>query len=174
MDNYNTDFDQEQTNGNLVAGAELLQTITDGDFVLQVIITNVADEPIHQELDGVMVFIEPHAGVNVASLRGSKENLSTIWQMVEIFGQALSEKIAAGNLKEDEIPMLEMRLYPIDRIEGVSYAGMAFPQFWAFSGDGYGLPADHIQIAFPDDLCNVYFEEDETDGKVADQPETNN
>lgn len=151
----------EQENNIAASGEKLTRAITNGEFVLAVTFVRNGEEQAHGEYDDVTAEIESRSGIEVVSLRGSMESLNAIWQMLELFGQELSDSVESGVTDDDILPMFGMRMYPVEQIPDLSYAEMAFPQLWAFSADGYGQSADHLRIAFLSDLCGIYLDEAE-------------
>lgn len=174
MDNFNSN-QIEPVNDDLFAESEsqpvvdnLIEAITTGQYVVAAAVVEGEKELAHDEYEDVTIDFENRIDLTVAVIRGSRESLGSLWTMFALYGKSLNDKMEAGIDEDDEIPVMAIRIYPVDgEAPDNSYIELALPAVYAFSSDGYGLPGDHIVAAFPSDFCNVYQDEPVDEAEAA-------
>lgn len=156
MDNFNSTTSQAE-----LTASQLISAITNGEFALAAAVFENGEEIAHEEYVDITAEIENHVDTIVATLGGSMESLNSIWSMLTLYGSKLNDKMTAGLGENEEIPLMAIRIYPEEEVDGGCYIEMAYPQMWSFSALSYGQPADKLRIAFHADLCGVYKDEDD-------------
>lgn len=132
---------------------EVLSEIEAGRFAVGIMV-NVNDESISEKTyTEVQADFQKQNTYFQVEFHGSDADLSSIWQQLESYGNALGKYTG----KEDSKTMVTCSLIFIpSKYASTVVFEVDMPVFWAIAASRIGDPADAIRLAAPTELIGVY------------------
>lgn len=135
------------------SGEEVLSEIEAGEFSVGIIV-NVGNDTISEKsYSDVTVKFRKQNSLFQTDFHGSDANLQSIWQQLEIYGNALEKY--TGTADSETAVTCAIIFIPSKYMSTITFE-VDMPLIWAVSASKIGYPADSIRVVAPTDFIGVY------------------
>lgn len=136
---------------------EVIKEIENGKFLMGVSVLYGNETLSERSYEDIVAKISYQYGVVRLDFSGKDMDLQALYQQLEIYAAAAEkhsqDPVAPG--EEPKIVTCALMILPDKYMSTISFE-VGMPQFWAFTSDRIGEPADMLRIIAPSDFVAVY------------------